>query len=94
MNERIKELAKQAGLEPTSGSWLCTLGIDVEISKAAANLGYSKELEKFAELILTDVFQHLTDSGHDYCREILEKRYDMVDPRFAEYLKEQYERTN
>lgn len=83
MNERIKELRKQA-IEFANATERDT---DHDKWDAACDA-------KFAELILTDVFQHLTDTGHDYCREILEKRYDMVDPRFAEYLKEQYERTN
>lgn len=55
MNEKIKELAEQAGLEPTSGSWLFTPGIDPAISKAVANAGYSVELQKFAELIVKDI---------------------------------------
>ena len=85
MNERIKELIEQAtSREKGAPNWDLTANTTI--------VDFDKE--KFAELILKDVFQHLTDTGHDYCREILEKRYDMVDPRFAEYLKEQYERTN
>ena len=85
MNERIKELISQAQKEVWGNS---------PYNGSPEFEGYELDTEKFAELILKDVFQHLTDTGHDYCREILEKRYDMVDPRFAEYLKEQYERTN
>jgi hypothetical protein len=57
MNKRVKELAEQAGLEPTSGCWLFTPGIDVDISKSVANMSYSAELEKFAELIVKETMQ-------------------------------------
>ena len=46
MNERLKELAEQAGFEPLAGGYH----------------GYDDELERFAELVLTD-----ERAGREWC---------------------------
>jgi hypothetical protein len=46
----------------------------------ASGPGYSQAdpewVKKFAELIRQDVLQHLTNTGQDYAREILERYFD------------------
>lgn len=59
MNNRIKELALQA---------------DQYERKLDKGIGTSRD-EKFAELIQQDALQHLTNTGQDHAREILERYF-------------------
>lgn len=34
-----------------------------------------EDIEKFAELIVKEACQHLTDTGQDYARELVEKHF-------------------
>ena len=60
MNERILELVLQA---------------DQYERKLGKGIGTSRD-EKFAELIQQDCLQHLTNTGQDHAREILERYFD------------------
>lgn len=60
MNERIKELMAQAGFDPA----------------AIERMGVMPQAEKFAELLQQDCLQHMTNTGHDHAREVLERYFD------------------
>ena len=66
MNERIKELAIQAGLSHMPSNYP---------DMADLYKGADFELEKFAELLLAEVSQHLTNKGLDHAREVIEKEF-------------------
>ncbi len=66
MNERIKELVEQAtvrGEEYLPGN------------DGHPTPTFYFDKEKFAELIVKECCQHLTDVGHDYSRESLEREF-------------------
>ena len=63
MNDRIREIAREAGIKMYHSDTLA--------------LGYLDTAHRrFAELIQRDVLQHLTDTGQDHAREILERYFD------------------
>lgn len=63
MNERIRELAEQA--ENYAREQNDKFG-----------LSYKREYDKkFAELIVKEACQHLTNTGQDYARELVEKHF-------------------
>lgn len=66
MNERIKELLYEAGGE--YGGEHVTTGQTVIYTEEV-------DYEKFAELLLAEVSQHLTNRGLDHAREVIEKEF-------------------
>lgn len=63
MNDRIREIAREAGIKMYHSDTLA--------------LGYLDTAHRrFAELIQQDVLQHLTNTGQDNAREILERYFD------------------
>ena len=66
MNERVRELIEQATIRE-------------EYYPAGCNghpeYSYYFDKEKFAELLLTEVSQHLTNKGLDHTREVIEKEF-------------------
>lgn len=71
MNMRIKELAEQAGLK--TELWNNPEPF-VIYKEDVLNPG---GLEKFAELVVKECLQHLTNIGHDHSRECLEEHFQL-----------------
>lgn len=73
MNERIKELTIRA-LAKCDPAKMTNLSSSVD---NGAGVDIPLEFsEKFAELLQQDVLQHLTNTGQDHAREILERYFD------------------
>lgn len=76
MNQRVYELAKEGGLK------VKTYWVSNDNYKTLAQTEHymkDESLEKFADSIrqetLQECFQHLTNIGQDYAREILERYF-------------------
>lgn len=63
MNERIKELVEQTGYILDSDKLKTGMPVEDEF------------VEKFSELIVKEACQHLTNTGQDYARELVEKHF-------------------
>lgn len=66
MNERIRELAEPAGI---------ATNINTDFFEKDSNKWVDYFAEKFADLIILEVVQHLTNKGLDHAREVIEKEF-------------------
>lgn len=78
MNQRVYELAKESGLK------VKTYWVSNDNYKTLAQTEHymkDESLEKFADSIrqetLQECFQHLTNTGQDHAREILERYFNI-----------------
>lgn len=67
MNERIEKLAEQAMAKAVAKNFT---GDKLELRMPS-----EAWVKEFAELIMQDAFQHLTNIGQDYAREQLERYF-------------------
>ena len=66
MNKRIRELAEQATITEDYYPAGCN---------GYPEYSYYFDEEKFAQLLLEEVSQHLTNKGLDHSREVIEKEF-------------------